>query len=233
MAQVLDGSDIRWTSDVSGNRAGWRMCSSTLFTAPSPPPPQPPWPPSAPPVLFGIDGPCELTGGRDCVRSPAYPTPYPKTESCTISPLWSPLDSLVVSAMSFSTVGARDTLSVEGVAYSGDAGPANVVLSGPFSWAPTPRCVSGSGLGTFRNPTASECPSSSSDRYSGLAYCNSVGVGGLCKLLAGSTCGAGELAELGGSYSCCADSIYDGKADCSGSNVILKRISADSPAPSG
>lgn len=95
-----------------------------------------PPPPSAPPGdAFAIEGPCthyySSATGRHCVRSANFPADYHVGEACTMTPLWLPMD---VTATAFATEAGYDIMTVEGVEYSGSAGPDTVRLTQPFHW---------------------------------------------------------------------------------------------------
>lgn len=95
-----------------------------------------PPPPAAPPGdAFAIEGPCThyYSSGsvRHCVRSANFPSDYRVDEACTVTPLWLPMD---VSATAFATEAGYDIMTVEGVEYSGTAGPDTVRLTQRFHW---------------------------------------------------------------------------------------------------
>jgi hypothetical protein len=65
-----------------------------------------------------------------------------------------------------------------------------------------------------------------------MAYCSAVSQPGeYCYYCNECTCGAGEMAELGGSYNCCAYSGYAGGSNCNNNNVILQVYNPVAPSP--
>lgn len=67
----------------------------------------------------------------DCIESPNYPNPYDNLQSCTI--VASRATHLAVEA--FDVEFSWDTLTVNGIPYSGTTGPAGVVATGVIEWA--------------------------------------------------------------------------------------------------
>jgi hypothetical protein len=146
---------------------------------PSPSPPPPPSPSPPPPLAptpatayFAGFGPCTIDGA--CVRSPNYPSDYNNSQSCTIIPT-SLAVGLLLSATAFDTESNWDKLIVNGVTYSGTAGPSNVLLGSALMWS-----------------------SDSSISFAGWEVCAHTALGQTTVLTTnGATCGAGlEITSL-------------------------------------
>jgi hypothetical protein len=96
---VLAEGQIEWTSDTSGTEKGWSICTD----APTPSPPGP----------ISVNGMCEADDR--CVSSPNYPENYGTLLSCNIT---FNVDA-TLHVVEFETELGYDTLTVEGVVYSG------------------------------------------------------------------------------------------------------------------
>eukprot|EP00959_Pyramimonas_sp_CCMP1952_P323643 6773208-Pyramimonas_sp.AAC.1 len=78
-----------------------------------------------------ITGPCTLDG--TCVESPNYPQNYGTDEGCTLEIDLGAAAPIVVE--SFNTESYFDTLTVNGVSYSGSVGPSGITPTADIVWS--------------------------------------------------------------------------------------------------
>jgi len=98
----------------------------TPTSAPTPSPPTPPWDY----MWLSVTGPCSLTG--DCVQSPNYPRKYQNNQACAIEVYLKNVGAISVER--FITESYFDTLTVNGVAYSGRNGPDGITPTSTVYW---------------------------------------------------------------------------------------------------
>lgn len=126
--------EIQWLSDASLNKAGWKFClePSGITPAPTPAPtPVPtPAPVSEPPFSLTGDG-CTVVAGENCVTSLNFPLKYGADQSCTMA-FNGEVD---LSVETFQTEQGWDFLTLNGVEYSGSAGPPAGLTTGELVWS--------------------------------------------------------------------------------------------------
>lgn len=132
---VVPNADIVWISDGSVTDSGWRICpasgttSTTSVASTSPSSTSPANPDSMWSVTSGI---CSIDL-EDCIMSPNFPANYGNGEACVIS--IAQRNAVPIQVSSFETESRYDFLVVNGVQYSGTAGPFGVVPNGDITWA--------------------------------------------------------------------------------------------------
>ncbi|CAK0827047.1 unnamed protein product [Prorocentrum cordatum] len=100
---------------------------------PSPAPPPTPAPPPAPALAYmwaEIVGECTLDGA--CVESPNYPQDYDPDQMCILEINLEQAAPLVVEG--FATESYFDTLTVNGLTYSGTSGPSGITPTSSILW---------------------------------------------------------------------------------------------------
>merc|ERR1719482_1659622 len=124
VGECIDVDDIKLEScEGDGSPA-----TTTSTTTRSGPPPE---------AAFGLESgsPCtvKLDGGRTCVTSPGHPGNYGDSQNCQIS-VQRP--TFVLDVRAFDTEAGFDVLTVDGVAYSGSAGPEGTLVThgSTISW---------------------------------------------------------------------------------------------------
>mmetsp|Transcript_28734 Transcript_28734/g.82195 ORF Transcript_28734/g.82195 Transcript_28734/m.82195 type:complete len:487 (-) Transcript_28734:57-1517(-) len=110
-------------------------------------------------------GPC--TTANNCLQSPNFPADYGDGERCVVSvPASSWTDHYLEADATFYTEGCCDTLTINGIAYSGSNAPDNIVPSGTITWSSDPQPSGGTQLSWRLCPRSSSSASSGTEETS-------------------------------------------------------------------
>uniref|UniRef100_A0A7S1FE65 CUB domain-containing protein n=1 Tax=Noctiluca scintillans TaxID=2966 RepID=A0A7S1FE65_NOCSC len=112
---VAEGT-ISWKADKQDQDKGWQLCADIPETVPTPST-------SSPTSSVQTTEPCEFSGAL-CVQSPNYPVDYGNYQTCSIR-----FPSGTLHVNDFFTETLYDTLTVDGVSFSGQTGPDGVEVS--------------------------------------------------------------------------------------------------------